>query len=244
MKKFFKVLVPVVSFVFALSLMGCLSARDRLPAPVVSLTDIGEENRVVSWTEVPGAVGYVVYAFNAANQTNPRNAYRSQFVTGTQITIGWGDSQPHTVANWGADITQGFDLPLPFRFFHFRVVAVAEDPAGNSRISNAVNARPGARIVNAPQTLALIEDAKRRFGANAGMGHIAILIGLVQPTDALGPGTILIPILQSSADYFNEVSGHASGRGSEGNRAFVDRAAMETRAHPSYNGPETVIFVA
>jgi len=226
-------------------------------------------NRALVWDSVPGAVGYRVFAFTSAVETNPANAYRTQVVTDPQIMIGHDSvTQARTRFNetpdeqlcadtvpvnadgylsWGAllgSARQDFDLPLPFREFYFRVVAIAGETGLDSEMSDYTRAWPGARSSSPAQSLALIEDAKARGAAYP--YFVFIQTGTLrylpdeQGVVAGGvTGRLYIPFSNTptpNPDYFGaNIDG-------ETNRAFVERAAIEIQNHPAYIGEETLVF--
>jgi len=226
-------------------------------------------NRALVWDAVPGATGYIVYAFTSADETNPENAYRVQEVAEPQIMIGHdsvtqartrfndtpgeqldADTDPVNAdgyLSWGAMLgsaRQGFDLPLPYRTFYFRVVAVAEDGSTDSQMSAYTRAKPGARSSSPVQSLALIEDAKARGAAYPYFVFIQTGTLRFLPDEegiAAGgvTGRLYIPFSNTptpNPDYFGD---NIDG---ETNRAFVERAAIEIQNHPAYIGEETLVF--
>lgn len=226
-------------------------------------------NRALVWDAVPGAVGYRVYAFTSADETNPANAYRVQEVAEPQIMIGHeGIVQARTRFNdtpyeqlcadtlpvnedgylsWGAMLVsarQGFDLPLPYREFYFRVAAIGNDANADSELSDYTLTKPGARSSSPAQSLALIEDARAR-GASYPY-FIFIQSGTLRflPDEegvAAGgvAGRLYIPFSNTptpNPDYFGDnIDGPT-------NRSFVERAAIEIQNHPAYIGAETLVF--
>jgi len=226
-------------------------------------------SRAIVWDSVPGAVGYRVYAFTSADETDPANAYRVQEVKDPQIVIGHGsvtqarrmfnetpgeqlcaDTEPvneEGYISWGvmlASARQDFDLPLPFKEFYFRVVAVAGEGGNDSEMSDYTLAKPGARSSSPSQSARLIEDAKAR-GAQYPY-FVFIQTGTLRflPDEegiAAGgvAGRLYIPFSNTPSpnpDYFGDnIDGPT-------NRVFVERAAIEIQNHPAYIGEETLIF--
>jgi len=138
-----------------------------------------------------------------------------------------------------ASTRQSFDLPLPYREFDFRVVAVppASSAYARSFRSEAYTTRPGARSLSAAQMGALVNDAIAR-GAG-GRGFVQIETGTQTATQAGTAGVLFIPLSNQPAasyDYFD------SGLDGFTNATFLARAAFEIQNHPAYIGPETVIF--
>jgi len=137
-----------------------------------------------------------------------------------------------------ASTRQSFDLPLPYRPFDFRVIAVASPGSLylDSLKSEPITATPGARSLHADQVGALVDDAIAR-GAG-GRGFIQIDTGTQGGAGTVG--VIYIPLTGGMQvgghDYmWNDITG-------EPNRDFFARAAIEIRNHPAYIGPETLIF--
>jgi len=132
---------------------------------------------------------------------------------------------------------QDFDLPLPYRQFHFRVVAIAaeSDEYEDSELSTAVSATPGARSTSPSQSKALIEDAIAR-GAG-GRGFIFIQIGTQTAQNACISESLYVPWRASAyTDYFGAVPE------AQHYKEFVDRITLEIQHHPAYIGEETLIF--
>lgn len=226
-------------------------------------------NRALVWDAVPGALAYRVYAFTTADETDPANAYRVQEVSEPQIMIGHDsvtqartrfndtpgeqlcdDTQPVNAdgyLSWGAMLgsaRQGFDLPLPFKEFYFRVVAISDNAESESEMSDYTRARPGARSSSPAQSLRLIEDAKARGAAYPYFVFIQTGTLRYLPDEegvAAGGVTGRLYIQFSNTptpnpDYFGD---NIDG---ETNRAFVERAAIEIQNHPAYIGEETLVF--
>ena len=255
-------------------------------------------HRALVWDHVEGAVGYYVFAFTSANETNPANAYRSQriepfgrplraghpetsrptntphFLLGhdsvvqaqTQFEGGRGEvagpmpwgawTNEHVPVcpdtgelSWGAMVVnarQDFDLPLPFRAFYFRVVAIAENSANNSEMSDYVRAFPGGRSTSPEQSAALIEHAltpRAEGGLGAAYpGFIFFQSGNVGINGAGLAGRLYLPFSNSPTpipDYFGFDETHIDG---PSNRPWIERIILEIQNHPAYNGEDTLIF--
>ena len=253
----------------------------RMSGGILNRPYVPNANRAIVWDPVPGAVAYMVYVFEDANETNPANAYRYQRVEKTEINIGHEDIQqaryafkdwgfhagtganvprglhaisdnistfdgPHVGPDgglswnaWQMSSRQGFDLPLPYKSFHFRVVAIPADEARNdeSAPSDSIQAKPGARSVTPAQMRALVENA-RENGAG-GDGFMFIEVG--RRTLNYIVGTFDSTFIQFNWPTTSENS-LFDGPASMTNRNFVDRAAIEIQNHPAYLGPDTVIF--
>ncbi|MCL2170253.1 MAG: hypothetical protein FWB74_09570 [Defluviitaleaceae bacterium] len=146
--------------------------------------------------------------------------------------------------SWGSMVAanrQCFDLPLPFRVFYFRVVALG---ATNSAMSDYVRAYPGARSVSPAQSAALIEDARARGAAYP--YFIFVQVGNLGAWSATGYGMVGVAgrlhIMMSNTptplpDHFGENFNGPS------NRDFVERAAIEFQNHPAYIGAETLVLL-
>lgn len=226
-------------------------------------------NRALVWDEVPGAVGYIVYAFDEEDETDPEKAFRSQRIDEPFFRIGHESvTQARTKFNdtpgeqldidtmpvnedgelsWGAMFVssrQDFDLPLPYREFYFRVVAVAADEKNNSDMSDYVLTLPGARSSDPMQSKALIEDAKARGAAEPYFIYIQTgTLRYLPDEDGVAAGGIFgrlyVPFSNTptpNPDYLGDNIDGAT------NRSFIDRITIEIENHPAYIGPETLIF--
>ena len=205
------------------------SAAEPLPAPAnVRITNPGQANQAVAWDAVGGAASYMVYAFDSADETDIANAVGSQSLTTTSITIGSGELLTGTTL-------QGFTIALPAGPLFFRVRAIAADQADNSDLSVATaGAKPGRRI-DTNQITALINDPKAVWNTS-GKGFILIDVrtGTSTPTGRVR-GNIDIPLDNPTGT--NSIFSLAS------NRNFFDRVLYEVKAHPAYNGPDTLIII-
>ena len=278
--------------------------ENRISGGIRNHAQVPNANRAIVWDPVPGAVEYIVYAFEDPNETNPDNAYRRQVVRGsTEIAIGHESVQmcrrhfqraieeatgtghiftgnnanngaqgicpndgPHLCPDyengcaycpeigpglsWSAmqaSARQGFDLPLPYRQFHFRVVAVPANGTRNqnSDLSEAVAARPGARSVDRYQMAALRDDAVARGAMSC--GFVFIEAGQASWNYAVGVyNRTFIQHNWATASQNNmfHVDGQDGIRGPSGltNRNFVERVALEIEHHVAYIGDDTLIF--
>jgi len=206
----------------------------------------------------------MVYAFESADETDLTKAYRSQRVTNPWIQLGQdsiiqarvrfnfaansaaAQIYPHRVTNddgelafhgFMASVRQGFDHPLPYKEFYFRVVAVAaaDSEFGDSDLSAYTRTRPGARSLSAAQMGALVEDAKAK-GAG-GDGFVFIDTGTA--AGATTARALYIPFSNSPAPAYDYFFSAWDGRT---NSDFLARAAIEIKNHPAYIGAETLIF--
>lgn len=194
-----------------------------LPEPTgVVIQNPAAANQRVAWNPVSGAIGYTVFAFDSATETNPANAVRSQDVPASATTFNIGSGE------FLADVTlQAFDLPLPGGTFYFRVQALAANYSDNSPLSLAVSAMPGRRV-DTDQATALIQDPV--IGAN---GFIAIDVRV--QINNVATGAIQIPV--------DNRSGTNGAFTVPTNVNAFDRFQIEIMAHPNYNGAETLIFI-
>ena len=143
---------------------------------------------------------------------------------------------------------QDFDLPLPFRAFYFRVVAIAENEAGNSEMSQYTRAYPGARSVSPAQAVTLIEDARARGAAYP--YFIFIQSGNLPLNMAGVANRLYIPFANMNPDYLGDNPNLADDDPADGprnisaetNSSYVNRVAIEIQNHPAYIGAETLIF--
>jgi hypothetical protein len=149
--------------------------------------------------------------------------------------------------SWGtmiAAVRQDFDLPLPFKPFYFRVVAIAPGAEPNSAMSDYVLTSPGARSVSPAQSVALIEDARARGAAYPYFIFVQVgNLGVWSPEATGNVGVAgRLHIMMSNTptplpDHFGENFNGPS------NSDFVERAAIEFQNHPAYIGPETLILL-
>jgi len=203
-----------------------------IPPQNVRITNPGEANQAVAWNAVGGAKGYMVYAFEDAAETDVTKAVGSQLraANQTSITIGSGEYLDDQTL-------QQFDMPLPAGDYYFRVMTIAEDEANNTALSAATeaSAKPGRRISTA-QVTALINDENAIWNTS-GKGFIMIdvrnsssgnVMGNLQiPQNNTSPNSASGPIFEDSDTAIN----------------FFNRVLHEIKAHPAYNGPDTLIFI-
>jgi len=200
------------------------------PPENVRITNPGATSQAVAWNAVAGATGYIVYAFESATETNTDNAVGSQTRTASQTTITIGSGE-----NLTCTTQQQFTIPLPGCNLYFRVQALAADAADNSELSAATApAKPGRRITTA-QVTALINDQTAIWNTS-GKGFIMIDVrGGDSTTTSRVMGNIDIPQ--------NNVSGSNPIFSLQSSRDFFDRVMHEIKAHPAYNGPDTLILI-
>lgn len=208
-----------------------VSADEPLPAPQnVRITNPGATSQAVAWDAVAGAAGYVVYAFESATETDIAKAVGSQSRTAAQTTITIGSGE-----NLTCTTQQQFTIPLPGCNLYFRVQAIATEASENSALSAAsAPAKPGRRITTA-QVTALINDQSAIWNTS-GKGFIMIDVrGGDSNTTSRVMGNIDIPQ--------NNVSGTNPIFSLQSSRDFFDRVMHELKAHPAYNGPDTLILI-
>jgi len=229
-------------------------------------------HRAIEWDHVPGAYEYIIYAFENATATHPIAAYRSQVILAPEapnyprFNIGHEGVQarnrfnpyPNTTAGqigaptnadgelafhaMMASSRQSFDLPLPYRAFYFRVVALPPATGAFSEYaisdpSAPLRATPGARSLDAAQMGALVDDAIER-GAG-GLGFIQIETGTQAINNAGTMGVLFVPLSNQPAPSYDYFNSYLDG---ETNSVFLSRIAFEIQHHPAYIGPETLIF--
>jgi len=200
------------------------------PPANVRITSPGATSQAVAWDAVAGATGYIVYAFESATETNTANAVGSQARTAAQTTITIGSGE-----NLTCTTQQQFTVPLPGCKLYFRVQAIAEDAADNSALSDASAAAKPGRRVNSTQVSALINDQTKIWNTS-GKGFVMIDVrGGDSTTTSRVMGNIDIPQ--------NNVSGTNPIFSLQSSRDFFDRVMHELKAHPAYNGPDTLIFI-
>jgi len=231
--------------------------------------EVQNANRALVWDAVPNATGYMVYAFENMDETDPNKAYRSQMVSEPQIMIGhesvtqarekFNDTEGEQLCedtepvnedgyiSWGVMIAssrQDFEVPLPYKEFYFRVVALAENERNNSDMSDWTLTLPGARSVSPIQAKLLIEDAKERGAAYPYFVFIQTGTLRYMPNEAgeAGGGVagrLYIPFANTptpNPDYFGD------NIDSQTARDFAARVAIEIQNHPAYIGEDTLVF--
>jgi len=150
--------------------------------------------------------------------------------------------------SWGAFLgaaRQGFDLPLPYRDFHFRVVAVELDVNGeiineSPMSTTTILTRPGARSASAPQSKALIADALDRGAAYP--GFVFVHIGTVGDVGGSVFGNIMVPMPNTTTPNPDRLSADPANIDAATNRSSLARISIEIQNHPAYIGEDTLIF--
>lgn len=232
------------------------------PAPVLQVTPEGTATEPevdglvhrVSWVWVgEDPDEFIVYVFNSPTESNPSNAVRRHVIQEGSVrhldipVFGSRGAIP------GEPGIPGMPFPpLPHGDYFLRVMGIAPHPVGPSRLSYPTPALQFGRRVTTAQQAEVIDEHEEQF-PDAGFIIIDIRDNWfnhneVRPdtehttTTTIFPGAIRIPFENQNSEGNMNIGGVTDNYRLP-NQRFLERVQHELKAHPNYNGPDTLIFI-